>query len=209
LDAKIFHRFDYFTIELCAAIKDQVTRRRVVGKCLAQLLNYPGARRMLGHIAVKDTPPVMRNDEEAVENAKGEHRNGEEVHCSNCFTVVVQKSLLSLCRLRIPRSFPHPALNTSLGDVEAKHPQLTVNPRRAPGGIVGDHAEDEFAQFSAHALSSHSVPMPRKPRPVQLESCLMPANDGRRLDENQCRFPSRPKPPQCQPEQVVGSRNRG
>jgi hypothetical protein len=32
---------------------------------------------------------------------------------------------------------------------------LTVNLRRAQGGIVSDHAEDEFALFPAQALSSH------------------------------------------------------
>jgi hypothetical protein len=31
----------------------------------------------------------------------------------------------------------------------------------------------------------------------------MPANNGLRLDENQCRFPSRPKPPQHHPKQFI------
>jgi hypothetical protein len=40
---------------------------------------------------VKNAPPVMRNDEEAVENAEGERRHGEEVHCGNGFAVVAQE----------------------------------------------------------------------------------------------------------------------
>ena len=51
--------------------------------------------------------------------------------------------------------------------------------------------------------------MPRKPRPIQLESRLMPANDGLRLDEDQRLLPSRPEPPQHHPEQFIGSGNLG
>ena len=119
--------------------------------------------------------------------------------------MVAQKSRPSLCRFGISRSFSHPAQDGSLRNVEAQHLQLTVNAWRTPGGVLGDHAEDEFAQFSAYALSSRPVPMPREPRPIQLESRLMPANDGLRLDENQGPLPSWPNPPQDYPKQFVGS----
>lgn len=39
LDAEVLHRVDYFIIELRAAIKNQVARRRIVRKRLAQLLD--------------------------------------------------------------------------------------------------------------------------------------------------------------------------
>jgi hypothetical protein len=80
-----------------------------------------------------------------------------------------------------------------------------VNTRRAPGGILCNHAEDEVVQLLADASSSHTGPMPREPRPIQLELHLMPANDSLRLDEDQCPPPSRPEPPQYHPEQFVGS----
>ena len=50
LDAECLHGIDHFAIELCAAIKDQVSGSRVVGEGFAQLLNHPGASRMFGHI---------------------------------------------------------------------------------------------------------------------------------------------------------------
>jgi len=62
-DAEALHRFDHFFIELRTAIKDQVARCCVVRKRFAQLLNDPGAGWMLGYIALKDAPPVMRDDE--------------------------------------------------------------------------------------------------------------------------------------------------
>jgi hypothetical protein len=78
-----------------------------------------------------------------------------------------------------------------------------VNARRTPSRILGDHAEDEFAQFPAHTLSSYPVPAPREPGPIQLESRLVPTNNGLRLNENQGPFPSWPKPPQDHPKQFV------
>ena len=74
LDADALHSLDHFVVELCPAIKNQVAGRRVVWECLAQLLDDPGAGRMFGHIAMRDLPPVMRNDKEAVQHAKGERR---------------------------------------------------------------------------------------------------------------------------------------
>ena len=200
LDAEARHGVDHLRIEAGAVIEDQIARRGVVRERFPQLLSDPGARRMPGHVAVEDAPPIMRNDEKAVKNAEGERRHGEEVHRGNRFAMVVQKSYPSLCRLGIAGRFSHPAQHGSFRNIETKHLQLSVNPRRAPSGVVGDHAEDQLAQFFSHALSSHAVPMPREPRPVQLETSPMPANDSLRSDENQRRFPSRPKPPQDYPE---------
>ena len=102
-NAEALYRVDHFFIELCAATKDQVAGRRIVRERLAQLLNDPGAGRVFGHIAVKDAPPIMRNDEEAIQHAEGQRRHGEEIHCRDGFTMIAQKGRPSLCRLRTPR----------------------------------------------------------------------------------------------------------
>ena len=203
LDAKALHRVNNFFIELCATVKDQIDGGRVVGERLAQLLDNPSTARVFGHIAVKNQPPVMRNDEEAVENIESERRYGEEIRRGDSFTMVAEKSRPSPCRLRIARGSSHPAQYGSLRNIEAKHLQFAVNPWCAPGRVVGDHSEDEVAQLLAHALSSHPVPMPREPRPVELESIPMPTNNGLWLDENQHAHPSWPKPAQHHPEEFV------
>jgi hypothetical protein len=120
---------------------------------------------MLGYIAVKDALPVVRNDEEAVENVNSERRYREEIHCREGFTMIVQKGYPSLCQIRTPGRFPHPAQDRSLRNIEAQHHQLTMNPWCAPGGVFGNHAKDEFAQFFDDAFSSCAIPMPREPRP--------------------------------------------
>lgn len=65
-DAEALYRINDLFIEVRTAIEDQITWRRVIGECFAQLLNNPRASRVFGHIEMKDAPPVMGNDEEAV-----------------------------------------------------------------------------------------------------------------------------------------------
>ena len=207
LDAKARYGIDHVIVELRAAIKDQIAGGRVVRERLAQLLNNPPAGRMSGHIAMKKTPPVMRDHEEAIENAEGERRHREEIHRGNDFAMIAQKRRPSFCRLMISRSFPHPTQHRSLRNVDAKHFQFPMNARRTPGRVLGDHAEDELTQFPADTLSSRADSMPRKPRPRQLEPCPVPANNCLRLDQDQHPLPSPPEPPQDHPKQFVMSGN--
>ncbi len=126
--------------------------------------------------AKQDRPPVMCNKEEAAQHAKSDHRHGEEVHCSDCFTMIAQEGRPSLCRLRTTRRFPHPAQLGSLGKIETTHLQLAVNARCAPDWTFRNHAEDQFTQSPADAFSSSADPMPGNSHPVELEPSLVSAN---------------------------------
>ena len=117
--------------------------------------------------------------------------------------MVAQERRPAFCRLGIARRFSHPAQHGSLGNIEAQHLQFTMNARRAPSGVLNHHADDQFAQLSADALSSDAIPMAREPFPVQLESCTVPANNSLWLDEDQRVLPPRPEPPQDYPEQLA------
>jgi hypothetical protein len=169
------------------------------------LLNNPSADGMFGHIEVKDASTIVSNDKEGVKHAKGERRDGEEVHRCNCFTMIAQKHRPLFCRLKVPAPFLHPTQHRTLRKIEARHFQLTMNPRCTPSQVLGNHSEDQFAQFPVHAFSSCLGPMPREPRPVQLEPRSMPTNDSLWLDNDQRLLPSTPKPPQDCPEQSVRS----
>ena len=74
LDAKALYDIDDFSIEIASAIKDQILGCGVAGKCLTELLNDPCAGWMPGHIAVKNAPPVVRDDEEAVQHTECQRR---------------------------------------------------------------------------------------------------------------------------------------
>jgi hypothetical protein len=135
---------------------------------------------------VEDATPITRNHEEGVKHAEGERRDGEEVHRGNSFAVIAQECRSSLCRLWISRRHPHLTRHCTFRNVETEHLQLTVNSWRTPNPILGNRAKDQLAQFPAQTFSSRSGPMSRNPYPIQLAGCPIQANDGLRLDENQC-----------------------
>jgi hypothetical protein len=94
---------------------------------------------------MKNPPPVVRNDEETIENPKRQSRDGEEVHRRNHFSVIVQECGPSFRRLRVSRRLPHPALHGPLRDIKPEHLQLSVNSWRTPGWVLSHHAKDELA----------------------------------------------------------------
>ena len=151
----------------------------------------------------------MRNDEEAVENVKGQRRHGEEIHRGDRLTMIAQEGSPSLCRLMTPWCSPHPAQHRSLRKIEAQHLQFTMNPWSSPGAVLRDHAENDLPQFRADTLSSRSGPVSRNPRPIQPETLAVPADNGLRLDEDQRLLPANPQPPQHHPEQLVASNKPG
>jgi hypothetical protein len=169
LNAKTLHCFDHFIIELWVAIKDQVAGSRVIGKRLAQLLNDPCTRRMASHLTLRDAPPVMRDDEKAVEHSEGQPWRSKEIHRDDGFPMIAEKSCPSLGWLGIPPRSPHPAQRGSLVKIEAKHFQFAVDARCAPCGIFRDHVKDKIAQFLADAFSARPNSVLQDPRPIQLE----------------------------------------
>src|SRR4029077_17859426 len=75
LNASDFHRlngYGYVEPVLPIVIKYEKLGCVLEGKCFSQLLDNPDAGRMASDIGVKDAPPVMADDEEAVENAKSD-----------------------------------------------------------------------------------------------------------------------------------------
>jgi hypothetical protein len=60
----------------------------IVREGLAQLLRDPGARRMASDVEVQNAPAIMTDDEEAVQNPKGESGDGEEIHGSDSFPMI-------------------------------------------------------------------------------------------------------------------------
>jgi hypothetical protein len=87
-----------------------------------------------------------------------------------------------------------------MGNIVAKHFQFTTNSRRTPCRIPRECAKDQFSQFPADTFSAHMFPMPREPRPVELESCSMAAKNNIWLDEDQRSPPPAPQSAQHHPE---------
>src|ERR1700723_807174 len=119
--------------------------------------------------------------------------------------MIAQEGHPSFCRLGASWRFPHPSQHSSLGDIEAEHLQFSMNARRTPCLVLGYHAENDLPQFPADTLSSPLGSVSRNPRPIQSETLAVPADNGLRLNENQCPLPANPQLPQHYPEQFVSS----
>jgi len=158
---------------------------------------------MSGHVEMQDSPPIVGDDEEAIENAEGECWHGEEVHCGDGLAVIAQERRPSLCRFGVTRRFPHPTQDGSLGDVEAEHCEFTVNARRSPSWVPGDHAENESTQLLGRWSSADANAFPRDPTPIQREAGAMPTDDSFRLDNEERLPPPMPESAQDDPEQPI------
>src|SRR5438132_2147518 len=132
---------------------------------------------MLGDVEMQDTPAIVTDDKEAVENTEADRGHGEEVHGRNRFPVIRKIHAPALGWLGISRRPLHPAGDGPLGHVKAQQEKLAVNARRAPGWVLRHHTEDQPSnlgrQFSPAKLFPHS----RDKAPVKSKSGTMPAND--------------------------------
>src|SRR4029077_14342697 len=176
------------------AVEDQKPRSRVQGKGFPQLLNDPCARRMLRNIEVQNMPPVMANDEKAIERAERKGRYREEVHRGNRFPMIAEKREPAFSRFRISRRSPHPAGNRAFRIIKPEQKQLTMNARRAPSRILRKHPEDQFSHLLRCLPTPEGRSGPGDHFPVQTKTSPVPPDHRLRRDDNEGLFPSGPEP---------------
>src|SRR5208337_597608 len=183
--------------------------RLVVSPSFAQLQHDPQSVWIACDVVVHDLPPVMADDEEAVENPEGQRRHRKEVHCGDCFAMIAEKRKPAPGWIRILACTFDPTRNGSFRDVETQFEQLAVDARRSPRWVLSDHPKDQLAHFPADWSSSDCPSSSRDPTPVQSKAGPMPANHGFRGDKDQRPLPARPDFSQNHPEQLVdGTQSR-
>ena len=69
-DAQGTNRFENLSAVLAVVIENEEPRGQFVREGFAQLLHDPGARRMARDVEVEDVPPIMANDEKAVQHTE-------------------------------------------------------------------------------------------------------------------------------------------
>jgi hypothetical protein len=75
---------------------------------------------------MQDLPPVVADDEKAVQNTKRERWDGEEIHCRNGFAMVSEERQPSLHRIWISRSPPDPSRDTPFRGLETQRQKFAV-----------------------------------------------------------------------------------
>jgi hypothetical protein len=111
-----------------------ILRYGVIGKGLKKLLRGPFCGWMRRDVEVNNPATLVRENDENVENTKGEGRDGEEIDGGKLFGVVFQKRSPGL-RGRFGKS-DHVLSDGCLGDIDTEFEQLTVNSRCSPEKIA-------------------------------------------------------------------------
>ena len=86
-----------------------------------------------------------------------------------------------------------------MGNLDAEHLQLAVNPWCAPTGIVSRHRSDKFAHLRCDEWAPAS-PATGLPRPVQSKALAVLAHQGIRFEDLQCLQATRPQVVETDPE---------
>ena len=107
---------------------------------------------MRGDIEVNYSATLMREDEEDVEDAKGDCRNGEEIDRSQLFGVVFQKCAPCLGG-RFGMS-DHVLGDSCLKDIDSEFEQFAMNSRGSPEGVILAHGADELTNIFRNPRSS-------------------------------------------------------
>lgn len=199
----------YLDAILCITIKDEKPGSQLIRKGFPQLLDDPTGSRLPGNIEVQNAAAVMADNKETVEHAKGNCWDGEEVHRSDGFTVVVQECQPSASRFGISRSTSHPAGDGSLKYIETEHEQFAVDARCTPCRILRNHLEDQVTYRLGDSLPSNALSDSGDQAPVHPKAGSVPADHGVRCDDGKRTLPAVPKPACANPEQfVAGSESR-
>src|SRR5260370_7617454 len=107
---------------------------------------------------MQDLPPVVADDEKAVQNTKRERWDGEEIHCSNALAMVSEERQPSLRGIWISRSSPDPPRDAPFQEIETQLEQLAVNARCSPVRILGTHPQTQHPPTFPHPLLPPSLP---------------------------------------------------
>src|SRR5215831_12066991 len=127
-------------------------------------------------VDVTHLSPVMPNNKEAVQQLEGDRRDREEIHGSNRFAMIANKSQPAPGQFFISGCSLHPTRDASLGYVEAEHEQFAVDAGSAPGGVFGHHLENQLPHFTGDRASTNPFSDLGDHAPIQAKACTMPAD---------------------------------
>jgi hypothetical protein len=172
----------------------------------AQLQYNPEGVRLPGHVAVENLPPIVADDEEAIEHTESDGWNREEVHRGDGFPMVSKEREPSFCHFGISRRPFHAARDGSLGNIKTEHEKLAMDARCTPSWILGDHPEDQIPNLLRNSSPSCWLSDPGDQTPVESKACPVPTDDGFGRNHDEGLFPLRPKPTSGDPEEFVDQR---
>jgi hypothetical protein len=182
------------------AIAKEVPGSRVVRERLEDLLGCPGRGRFACHVEVDDLTPIVKQHDEHEEDTECRGGHDQEVDSGQVGDVVREEGLPRL------RGWPSPPRHDpgdrALRNCEAQLEELAMDPGRASERVGVRHLPDQGPQLRAYRRAPWPS-MPRLPCPPGAKALAMPADDGRRLYQDQSVAPARPAAGELNPEGLV------
>jgi hypothetical protein len=173
--------------ELGVVVTDQEARRLPKGRRFSQLLGNPGIGRMASHPDMDDFSAPQLNEKEGKERAEEQVGDWQEVTGPDLMRMGVEKGGPPL-RGGPHAMLSHVLLDSPLGDVYAYLEQFATDAFSSPQAIVSGHGlkqRDRLGRdfgFPRGRLRSLS--------PVPAKCVTMPAEEGVRMHNEECLFPS-------------------
>jgi hypothetical protein len=183
------------------AIPVQVARHRGIAReGLGDLLSGPLRRGMRGDVDVQDAPPIVAQDDEAVEQLEGERRHDEEVAGRGHGHVVGEERAPGLPAFRVG-ALDHVLRDGRLRDVVAEERELGPDARRAPEDVLHGHAADERDDLGIDGRPSGL--RLGLPAPVVAKALAVPADHRLGLHEHEVLLPVLDEAVDHDPEEAV------
>jgi hypothetical protein len=132
----------------------------------------------------------VAQDQKRKQAIKGQRRYNAHIDSGDRLSVILQKSLSSL-RRRILTTH-HVFRDRRLGDLEAKHQQLAMDPGCAPQPVFPAHLPDQITQVTIDLRPP--CPISGFPTPEHFEASTMPTQNGLRLLHLDHTNKARPEP---------------
>jgi hypothetical protein len=104
-----------------------------------------------------DLASAMFDDEETIQNSKGECSDGEETHGCDDFLVFAQEGSPEFACLVGRRQAAEIAREGRFGDVQSEFQKLTRYSRSSPGGILLHHPADESSKLGIDYWSAKAL----------------------------------------------------
>ena len=155
---------------------------------------------LLGDIEVEDAPAVVGEHDEDEQDAQTGGGNCEEVDRDEVANMVGEERAPSLrggwAALR------HEPGDGTLGHVDAKLQELTMDSRGAPERVRSGHSYDKALDLSIDRRAAHGGPA-RELGPVLTEAPPPPAQNGLGGNDHERLSPPGPDPGQRHPEEPI------
>ena len=176
---------------------------RIPGTHFGDLPSGPRSRGKARDARVQDFSSVVIEYDQAIEQAKREGWDDEEVDGDDFACVIFEERLPGL-RGRFWRFNPIFS-NGRFADAKTQHLQFRLDAWRTPSGVLAAHATDEFADFARDRRAA-ALFLSALQSPEELKAFTMPTHYGVGLNDAQMLLPARAKRAEQNPEESIGAR---